>query len=90
MLRRAGLVMGGLFLSAILANVYYIGFCFVFVLVIGVQNELFLRAGFWSCFLAAVGTLAYFFRRAWSSEASVATPATSDSKRKNEAGFMDA
>lgn len=66
MLRRIGLVIGGLFLSAILANVFYVGFCFVFIIVLGVQNEVFLRAGFWGCFIIAAGAIAYLFRNAWS------------------------
>jgi hypothetical protein len=65
MLRRICLVLGVLYLSIIVACVYYIGFGFLFAFVLGVESHLFLRAGWWACILLAVGSMGHLFRAAW-------------------------
>lgn len=65
MLRRIGVVIGGLFLSAILANLYYMVFCVIIIVAFGIQNDAFLRVGFVVCFLLALATSAFLFRKAW-------------------------
>lgn len=62
MLLRIGLVAGGL----LLAVIYYGGFYFVFIFVLGIHNGAFLEIGYWLCFTAAAATVAYLFRNAWS------------------------
>lgn len=61
MLRKIGPILGGLLLSLILANVYYVAFCFGF----GVKNDVFLWASFCGCLVAAVATIAFLFRHTW-------------------------
>lgn len=65
MLGKVLLVFAGVFLALILLNAYYLLFCIVFVTALGVENEVFLSAGYWISLVAGAVTSVALLRRAW-------------------------
>lgn len=62
---RLAIIFAGFVVAGVFLNLYYALCCFFTVFLLGIQNDLFHSAQYWSCLVAGVATACFLMRRTW-------------------------